>query len=174
MISEEFLIISIIIFHFADLLYEWLGMRFAETGDLMTAKEYFKMSRDVLDGLDIDVNISANFRVTHSSIATPSGSLRDAFDTGSILTKAGTAHFSANRRDFLAEYNRPEVDMKKNLRSKCTMAAHHSKEDRAHDVLTAKQRVDYSRPERAHQGANTIIYVTPLLGWEKALEAKIS
>jgi hypothetical protein len=94
------------------------------------------MSRDILDGLDIDVNLSANFRVSHSSIATPSGSLRDAFDTGSILTKAGTAHFSANRRDFLAEYNRPEVDMKENLRRKCTFAAHHSKEDRAHDVLT--------------------------------------
>jgi hypothetical protein len=157
-------------FHYVDSLYDWLGKRFAEAGDLMAAKVYFKMSRDILEGLDIDVNLSASFRVTHSSIATPSDSLRDAFDTGSILTKAGTAHFSANRRDFLAEYNRQEVDMAANLRRKCTLAAHHSEADRAHDVLTAKHRVDYSRPERAHQSANTIIYITPLLGWAKTLE----
>jgi hypothetical protein len=38
-----------------DVLYEWLGRRYAETSDFLASRKYFKMARDIRQGIAVDV-----------------------------------------------------------------------------------------------------------------------
>ena len=152
-------------FLFSDNLLEWLGRRFAESGDLLAAKKYFKSAGDSREGLTVDVNEAAGQQVEHSHFATPSITVRNTFDTRNVIICASNMKYSANTRDFLAERCKGTLNSTDNLRQKCQLTKHYSEQDRVHDELTAAQREDYSRPERAHRSANTVIYATPTMGW---------
>jgi len=38
-----------------DVLYDWLGRRYAETSDFLASRKYFKMARDIREGLQVEI-----------------------------------------------------------------------------------------------------------------------
>ena len=38
-----------------DVLYDWLGRRYAETSDFLASRKYFKMARDIREGLKVEI-----------------------------------------------------------------------------------------------------------------------
>lgn len=135
----------------------------------MGSKEYFKFSRDIKYGIKVNLTQPSTQLVIHTSKYTKSNDIKNIFNTGNIILNHTTSIYNENIRNFTNERNRLNVDIDLNFISKQSLLDqnHHSENDNKIDEFNSIARIDYSQPQIPHRGANTIIYATPLLGWER-------
>lgn len=164
-----------------DSLFEWLGRRYAETSDFVVARKYFKMARDVREGLVADVTkvVPAVREAVLTANSPAIFGLREygedppisEFDRRWRGAGGGATgfDFGMQRHDFLVERYKVSVgvEMGVNERRKYPLGGHewHSATDVVVDQQHAEERADYSKPGRAHQAAATCLYAAPTQGW---------
>lgn len=107
--------------------------------------------------------------VVHTSKYTKSSEIKDIFNSGNTVLNHATQIYNENVRNFSDERNRSEVDIGLNLVFKQSLINqnHYSEKDSRIDEVNSRARLDYSQPQIPHRGSNTVIYATPLLGWER-------
>jgi hypothetical protein len=142
--------------------FEWLGRRCTELGDLLGAKQNFKRARDIRSGFNVDLAQVTEQEIVNSEVASSSSVVEQAFDSGNVILCAATSRFGGTFMDCSRQHCKRGVSAVENFRNKCILAQHYSSES-----VGEGDGVGVCTDLR--DTAHTIIYAVPSMGWDSMI-----